>query len=322
MAHEVETMAYTNEVPWHGLGFSINKEEVSGQNGVENMMKAAKLDWNVSLEDIYRKNGEVIAEAKALIRSTDEKVLSVVGRSYIPVQNSEAFAFFNEFVEAGEAHMETAGSLKGGRYVWGLANLGESFSLKGGDKIKGYLLVGSPHEPGRSLIMKFTPVRVVCNNTLTMALNWNSSKVHETGVSAPFARHTHRSLFDDAALSQAKTTMGLAREQLAVFQEQAKTLQGKSMTTQDAIDVLAPIFAPNFLGKMVEETASKKIRQLLDINRFAPGAQPGNAWGLLNAATYYLDHSAGRSQDNRLSSAWFGEGAAQKLKVLKVLLDA
>ncbi len=321
MAHEVETMAYTNKVPWHGLGFSIDQAEVSGPEGVENMLEAAKLNWNVTTEPLYRVSGEQVS-AQALVRVSDNRVLNVVGPSYIPTQNHEAFSFFNEFVEAGDAYIETAGSLRGGRYVWGLANLGQSFKLAGGDEVKGYLLVGSPHEQGRSVIMKFTPVRVVCNNTLSFALAGDSSKTSKAGAATPIARHTHRSAFSPDAISKAKETLGIAREQLDQFKEQATILQKKSVSTQDAIDVLAPIFAPNFIGKMVEESASKKIRQLLDINRFAPGAQPGNAWGLLNAATYYLDHSAGRSQDNRLSSAWFGDGASQKLKVLKVLLDA
>ena len=320
MAHEVETMAYTNEVPWHGLGFSVDPEKVSGPEGVEYMLEAAKLNWLVDTEPLFRASGEKISQ-RALVRKSDDRYLGVVGTAYMPVQNHQAFSFFNEFVSAGDAKMETAGSLRGGRYVWGLANLGQSFKLAGNDLVKGYLLVGSPHEAGKSLIMKFTPIRVVCNNTLTFALNDPSSK-SESGKTLSSAKHTHRTEFDAAAIEAAKITMGIAREQMEAFKDQATLLTKKKIDLDDSLKILAPIFAPEYKGEMIQEIVPPTLKKLLDINRYAPGAQPGTAWGLLNAATYYLDHSARRNSDTRLTSAWFGHGATQKTKLLKILLDA
>lgn len=320
MSHEVETMAYTNEVPWHGLGFSVDQDKVSGPEGVEYMLNAAKLNWLVDTEPLYRANGEKIS-SRALVRKSDDRFLGVVGTAYVPVQNHQAFSFFNEFVTAGDARMETAGSLRGGRYVWGLANLGESFKLAGNDEVKGYLLVGSPHENGKSLIMKFTPIRVVCNNTLTFALNDPSSN-SKSGKATSIIKRAHRSEFDASAVESAKISLGIAREQMDEFKSQAVLLSNKKIGVDDSLKVLTPIFAPEYKGELVQELVPPTLKRLLDINRNAPGAQPGTAWGLLNAATYYLDHSARRSPDSRLTSAWFGHGASQKVKLMKILLDA
>lgn len=319
MSHEVETMAYTNEVPWHGLGHRVDQVNMNGKGAVEAMLKAAKINWTVEREDLFLKDGTP-APAAALVRSTDGSILDVVGPSYVPVQNHEAFEFFREIVEAGDAHLETAGSLRSGKYVWGLANLGESFKLKGNDEVKGYCLVGCPHEQGKAMIFKFTSVRVVCNNTLGMALNMNST----TGAPGEL-RRSHRNAFDSTALAAAKEAMGISREKLHQFKETAETLRRKSMSRQDAINVLQPIFAPKFDltdGRMTLDNLTPRMAQLMDILEKAPGAQPDNAWGVLNAVTYYADHVASRTPDKRLFNAWLGKTASQKTQTMKALLAA
>lgn len=320
MTHEVETMAYTNEVPWHGLGYRVDKGTTTGKGAVERMIKAAKIDWTVEKMPLFMADGTPV-DAAALVRSTDNSILDVVGSGYVPIQNHEAFAFFNDFVEAGDATMETAGSLKNGQYVWGLASLGDAFTLKGNDTVKGYVLVGCPHQQGRSLIIKFTTVRVVCNNTLTLALGTSSAKT-AGGVILPEFRKAHRSTFDRAAIKGAQAALGIAREQLDEFEVTARALQKKSMSRQDAIEVLAPIFAPKFDETMTMENLTPRMAQLMDILEKAPGAQPDNAWGVLNAVTYYADHVASRTDDRRLTQAWFGKTANQKEETLRVLIAA
>ena len=160
MSHNVETMAYTNEVPWHGLGVSLKSAPT-----VEGMLRAARIDWTVSKRKLATTNGEdkfthAVTSHFALTRDSDNRVLDVVAAGYVPTQNSEAFGFFNEFVKAGRATMETAGSLQYGKYVWGLANLKTNFTLPGNDRVNGYLLLLSPHKQGKSLLAKLTQVRV------------------------------------------------------------------------------------------------------------------------------------------------------------------
>lgn len=309
-------MAYVGQVPWHGLGVRID-----GKPTIDKMIKAADLDWQVEKRDIFLEGGVKIEGHFALTRDEDGKVFDICGSRYVPVQNREAFEFFKEFVEEGDATLETAGALHGGKYVWGLANLGQSFKLAKGDEIKGYVLVGCPHEQGKSLLIKFTPIRVVCSNTLAMALRNTTTDGQK--VRLPEFRRAHRSTFDGESIKEAKVALGIAREQLDEFEETARTLKKTKMSMDDHIDVLAPIFGKK---QDIEEIKAGKVpprmQAILDALVNAPGADPKTAWGTLNAVTYWADHVAARTPDKRLSNSWFGKTAVQKIAVMDALLNA
>ena len=308
MAHNVETMAYTNEVPWHGLGFSLKTAPT-----VKEMLKAAKIDWKVERVPMFTEDGTEVPEFAALRRSNDGKVLDVVGSRYQPVQNSEAFEFFQEFVKAGNATMETAGSLRGGKFVWGLANLKTEFKLPGNDRVKGYVLCFNPHQQGKRMLYKTTSVRVVCNNTLDIALKGAGN----------VWRMSHARTFNEAAIKEAKETLGLAREHFHDFEKTAQKLKKKTLTREKMIEILALTFQPDAtLKELLNDGLNRKMEMLLQINEKAPGADPGTAWGALNAVTYYADHVASRTPDKRLSNAWLGKTATQKQRVLNDLLVA
>ena len=302
MSHEVETMAYTNEVPWHGLGF----HKTGGWKNVAALVKDAKVNWLVERKPIFTADGTEIKGYASLTRDSDSKVLDIVGSRYIPTQNEQAFEFFKEFVEAGNAHLETAGSLKGGRVVWGLAKLNKGFELKGNDKVNGYLLCVCPHEQGKSLLFKTTAVRVVCNNTLSMAL----------GKGGTEWRMGHRTAFDTVKVEEAKKALGVARDQIDEFEATVRKLQKLKFTEDKFVDFLSPIF-----GSEVKGADNKRMKQLIDIYENAPGAQPGNGWGVLNAVTYYADHVASRTDDKRLTNAWLGRTGKQKELVLAKLVE-
>ena len=153
---------------WHGLGTPIADDLTP-----EQMMIAAGLNWTVSKADTFAKFGDQMIPTgrQALIRDTDGKVLTEVGKGWNPVQNAEAFDFFAEFVKAGDMVMDTAGALMGGQIVWCSADVRDGFTILGGDEVKGYLLFSNPHRYGKSLDIKFVMTRTVCNNTLTVALN-------------------------------------------------------------------------------------------------------------------------------------------------------
>jgi phage/plasmid-like protein (TIGR03299 family) len=310
MSHAVETMAYTNEVPWHGLGYHVKDAPT-----VEEMIRLAKLDWRVEKRPIQLINGDEVPGFFALTRDSDNKVLDIVGNRYVPAQNHEVLSFFKEFVEAGSAKMETAGSLKGGRYVWGLVALGKSFKMRNNDVVRGYLLIGIPHQQGKSIIIKFVTIRVVCNNTLTMALR-EAGNEH---------RVSHRRAFDNLAIENAKETLGIARDQLGEFEKNARILQGINISRNDAIKILAPIYQPNTevkdLIKNFDDNVNPKLARVINVLEHAPGAQPDNGWGVLNAVTYYSDHVIGRTADQRMTNAWMGKTANQKEKVLATLLE-
>lgn len=310
MTAAVETMAYTNEVPWHGLGVRLKEAATPAA-----MLKHAGLDWRVDRVPLYAGDSKKQVEGfAALQRSSDGKTLDVVGSRYKPVQNEDVFTFFKEFTEAGKATMETAGSLRGGRYIWALANLSASFTLTGGDRVNGYLLVASPHMQGKTLIIKFTTVRVVCQNTLSLAL----------GSGGSTWRMNHTRSFDNVTQAEAKEALGIARDQMGEFEMTAKTLKKMKLDRKKIIEVLAVTFQPGVEVKDLlkdSDLLNRKMEVLLDVYEKAPGADVGTGWGALNAVTYYADHVASRTPDKRLTNAWLGKTANQKEAVLEALLE-
>ena len=178
MAHELEIvngqaqMAYVGNLPWHGLGTKVEADLTPDQ-----FQKVAGLDWDVEKQPLMTPNGVKVPNKEALVSTSDNTVLDVVGTGWNPVQNSEAFEFFHEYVMAGDMEMHTAGSLKDGQMVWALAKCKESFELFNGDVTENYFLFSNPHQFGKAINIRMTPIRVVCNNTLTLSLSKNADKM-------------------------------------------------------------------------------------------------------------------------------------------------
>jgi phage/plasmid-like protein (TIGR03299 family) len=307
MAHQVETMAYAGEVPWHGLG-----KQVLPDLSPEQMLYEAGLDWSVEKVPAFAEvNGEKVAVGKsALVRSSDSKVLDVVGDDWNPVQNAEAFGFFADFVSEGNMEMHTAGSLKGGQMVWALAKVKEeSFELFGNDRVDSYLLFSNPHMYGKSIDVRFTPIRVVCNNTLTLSLGTSSNNS---------VKVSHRTQFD---AEQVKETMGIASSKLNQYKEMSQFIASKRFTEDSKIEYLEKLFP--VLGEAKRKQRSKSAAGVLDILDTQPGAEYGEGtfWQLFNGVTYYVDHEMGRNADNRMKSAWFGYGVKKKQDALALAVE-
>lgn len=317
MAHEVETMAFANEVPWHKLGNIVDPNCT-----VDEMLVAAGLDWTVRQLPLYAQaeDGELIKlpQRRALVRDSDNKVLSVTGDVWKPFQNRDALEFFREYTEAGGAKLETAGSLRGGKIIWALASVQKGFTLNRKDHVKGYILLTSPHEVGKAITVRTTTVRVVCANTMAMAMGQDSAQYSQN----------HLTNFDTA---RAKEAIGLAREQIEQAHLDAKTLSKLRMSEFDNVRFLAQFFMPTPEGVKEEahvtdilndpNYASKTMAQVIDSLRNAPGAITDNAWGTLNAVTHWADHTAGSKADARLFNAWIGERSRLKLEVRDALLE-
>ena len=313
MAHLVETMAYAGEVPWHGLGVPVSNDLTPAQ-----MMEKAGLDWRVDEVDCYIKtrNGEVKTGQKALVRSTDDRILTTVGENWNPVQNSEAFEFFSEYVLAGDMEMHTAGSLKDGQMTWALAKVKDSFELFKGDKVDSYLLFSNPHQYGKSIDIRFTPIRVVCNNTLTFSLEQQAEKSVKVG---------HRVAFD---ASEVKRALGIATSKLNTYKEMAQFLGSKRYTQDNVIEFFNTVF-PRTADKRVQgkalavDTLSRNAKFCYDALEVQPGAEyaEGSWWQAFNAVTYVTDHVQGRNSDNRLYSNWFGGNELRKRNALKKALE-
>ena len=308
MAHNVETMAYAGELPWHGLGKRVLPDLTP-----EQMMEEAGLNWTVKKVKAYARIGgkSVYVGQDALVRSSDNSILDTVSGAWNPNQNADAFAFFNEFIENASAEMHTAGSLQNGKIVWALAKVNESFELFKGDKIDAYLLFCNPHKFGQSIDVRFTPIRVVCNNTLTLSL---SSKEDNQ------VRVTHRKVFD---ADKVKELMGIASNKLASYKEMATLLGSKRYTAESLIDYFNNVFPVITEKSDSKREMSKSGKAALVAIDEQPGRQfaPGSWWQAANAVTYVIDHKVGREADSRLASSWFGQNRQVKLRAMEKAVE-
>lgn len=320
MSHELEIvngeaqMAYAGEVPWHGLGTKVDPDLTPYQ-----MLKAANLNWRVDklpLTALTKNNESIeIPNHVALVRDSDSKVMSIISGDWEPVQNEEAFRFFNEFVFAGDMEMHTAGSLFDGKRVWALAKVKESFSLfNGKDVVESYLLFTNPHEYGKSIDVRFTPIRVVCNNTLTLSLSMHADTM---------VRLNHRRKFDPESV---KKMLGIASKKLGTYKQVAELLASKNFTEKKLIKYLDEVFphADNqkeASGK--EKVLSRPARIAHDILETQPGNElgAGSWWQAFNAVTFATDHLLGHNDATRLQSAWYGANRIRKVTALEKAVE-
>ena len=313
MAHNIEMvdgkaqMAYVGETPWHGLGTAVPPDLTP-----EQMLDAAGLNWEVEKIKAYAKVGgkSIDVGRSALVRKSDNKILDIVSNDWNPVQNTEAFEFFNDFIAEGDMEMHTAGSLANGQIVWALAKVKDGFSLFGGDDVESYLHFTNFHKYGFSTDVRFTPIRVVCNNTLTLSLN---TKVER------FVKISHRREFNG---DNVKLMLGIAQEKLAKYKEMASFLGTKRYTNENMVDYFKRVF-PVSGGPDAKKELSKNAKVALSVVDTQPGADfaRGSFWQLFNTVTYTADHLMGRTQDSRLTSAWYGNGRNMKTKALETAIE-
>ena len=309
MSHLVESMAYTGSTPWHGLG-----QHLSPQQPIATWLTEAGMDWTIEQSDVlFNVDSSALhirpyADSKVLFRSDSLAPLSVVSNRYKVVQPHEVLHFYKDLVSAGGFELETAGVLKGGKKLWALAKTGQEAKLKGNDRIKAYLLLATSCDGTLCTTAQFTSVRVVCNNTLQMATQQSTGAV----------KVPHSTKFDP---KQVKEALGLGFSSWELFLRDLKQLSQRTVSPDEA---------ENYFKTVLEEpvsiasgsSSSKVIQRLGELyNGAAMGSEllaaSGTAWGLVNAMTEYVDHHRrARTQDNRLDSAWFGQGAQLKQKAL------
>ena len=316
MAHMIEEIngkaqhVYVGETPWHGLG-----TRVSDNLSPVEMMQAAGLDWTVSKIPAFAKIGgkQINVGQSALVRSLDNKMLDVVPNDWNEVQNEEAFGFFKEWVDAGNMEMHTAGSLDGGRRIWALAKTKEKFELFNGDLIEDYFLLSNPHQYGSSFEARSTKIRVVCNNTLTVALK---------DESAAAVRLSHRRKID---IDEVKAMVGISTVKLSAYKDLASYLGSKRASPENVVQYFKDVFP--LTGKVDEKKRAEKLSrpatQALAVLDTQPGAEyaRGTWWPVFNAVTYLVDHELGKSPDSRLNSAWFGFNRGRKVLALNKAVE-
>ena len=313
MAHEISSMAFTGATPWHGLG-----NHLSEQQPIQIWLKEAGMDWTIEQSDVlFNADNSALhirpyADSKVLFRSDSLAPLSVVSNRYKVVQPHEVLNFYKDLVSVGGFELETAGVLKGGRKLWALAKTGQEAKIKGNDRIKAYLLLATSCDGTLCTTAQFTSVRVVCNNTLQMATRDSNGAV----------KVPHSTKFDPR---QVKEALGIGFVNWESFMTNLKQLSQRTVSPQEADSFIRTVLnEPEFTEENVQ---GSKMFQTVNSLYQGKGmgselsSASGTAWGLVNAMTEYVDHHRrARNQDNRLDSAWFGQGALLKQKAFNQAL--
>lgn len=273
MAHEVESLMYTREVPWHGLGVRVEESPNS-----EDAIKIAGLDWIVEPKPIFDVNQIQIPGFVANTRSTDGSVLGIVSDKYKIVQNSEAFKFTDSLI-GGDVRYETAGSLRSGKSIFLLAHLPHTSIL--GDEVAPYLCFTSTHDGTGAIKVCMTPIRVVCNNTLNLALN----KARRTWTCR------HMGNLEDK-LAEATHTLGLANKYMQKLSVEADRLANTSITNDQIKEILDELFPIKEEDSDRIKANTTKARNEFMVAYYMPDIAKfqGTAWGLVNAASDFMGH--------------------------------
>ena len=314
MSAEVETMAFHGELPWHGLGVEVGDDLTPDQ-----IMTIAGCDWGVSKRPMFYP-GEAatrtlpVHDHYALVRDSDHSLLDVVGSRYQPTQNRDAFEFFDQFVKECKLKMHTAGSLCKGQYVWALAKTENEYKVAANDSLESYVLLMSPHKLGKSLICQNTSVRVVCQNTLNLALSQGKAAF----------RMSHARRFDETAKAEAATVLGLINASFRQFGEQAEQLASVKASDDDARQFFGAVF--NMDDATIDSEKQRKNsllqRLMLAYSGEAPGAMLSSArgtyWGLVNSVTWCLDRSLTGNPDKNLRDNWLGWRGTKKREALEL----
>ena len=307
--HLVQSMAYVGEQPWHGLGHRLIPNQP-----LEVWAELAGMNWAIETADVqyisrhtFPDSLHAYPEQKVLYRSDTKAPLSIVSSRYKVVQPTEILEFYRDLTEVSGYELETAGVLKDGKKLWALARTGQSVTLKGRDTVNGYLLLATACDGTLATTAQFTSVRVVCNNTLALAVANGKGAV----------KVPHRNEFDAQAVKQ---QLGVAITPWSSFSDYVKELANCRASEKTVERFLTKVFTYPTPGTesrspVINELAIKKVQALYSGqgNGAELSSAKGTAWGLLNSITEYVDHHRrAHSHDNRRDAAWFGQGALLK----------
>jgi len=318
MAHELTiengkaSMMYYGETPWHSLGTRLQKPATS-----EEAIIQAGLDWDVVKKPVYLKLDKrfQVKDTFAMVRkdkwqNNDCDVLGVVGKNYTPVQNKDAFNFFDSIVGDKKAIYHTAGSLSGGKIIWILAKLPGYIRVINNDISEKYLLLSNSHDGSSMVQIKFTPIRVVCMNTLTVAMNKGET-----------LKIKHCKDVKDK-MRQASELLGIVNEKYDVIERSFKNMVKVQLNEKKLNEYIKSVF-PDPVDELQYATVDNNremVRDLFEngLGNNLPGVK-GTLWAGYNAITELVDHKITKqNKDMRTKSIWFGNGYNVKQKAFDV----
>lgn len=323
MAHNLATangktsFAYYGESPWHGIGQKLDAPATA-----QEAITAAGLDYEVQLTPIATYDGLAVEGRRAVVRYDKQEVLGVVSDRYVPVQNRQAFGFLDAIVAEGGLRYHTAGALGRGEKIFLLAKLPESIRVKDSDDlVDKYLLLSNAHDGSAALRIFFTPIRVVCQNTLNLAERRGQGQ----GVSI-----LHKGNLE-AKIKEAQRVLGLAQRFYDDAAAKIDNLASHYPSQEQLKQFFAALYPDPEEGK--DNARAKNVREELH-QLFEQGiahddpAIKGTSWMALNAVTEYIDHrrsTRGKDETDRasrrLDSIWFGSGANLKAKAWDLALQ-
>ena len=311
-------MAFVGEPPWHGLG-----KEAPPDADVAEMIAAAGLDWRVWLQPApgvpYDPRTEThdryLVMRPALGSETSNVALGWVGPAYQPLQNIDAFRFFEPFLERGWANLETAGALGRGELVWVQARLKDDINIGENDSLRRYILVSNSHDGSRAVTVRFTCVRVVCQNTLTLAHGNRSS------MAVASVRHT-RNLRENLRFEQASKLKEVADTVFGKAERLFGGMAAYSMSAEKTEDYLEGLFPRTETQKSKGKKPRrwKRVETILNDDQVTPGQTRNTLWGLYNAVVRDEDFRRSTQEAGpaaRLRRVWFGKGSQLKLRALE-----
>lgn len=298
MSAMIESIAYFGETPWHGLGTKL--EEADLYDWQSACVKSG-LNWDVELTPLVTADSQAKVTHCGVRRKSDGKILGVVGPKYHPLQNRDAFKWFQPFLAAKEAALNTAGSLCEGSRVWVLAKMNrDPLVIAAGDEVEKFVLLSHSHDGSLAVRVGFTPVRVVCANTLSMAHRSDASKLIRVKHSASMHEN----------LENIRETMNMANAEFEATAGQYKLLARKSINQADLHAYIRRVLK-------VEEKRSTRSKNIVDevvgLCEYGQGndlpSVTGTYWTAYNGVTEWLSYNRGHNQQTRLNSLWFGDSA-------------
>jgi phage/plasmid-like protein (TIGR03299 family) len=323
MSANINSMAYTGATPWHGQGEKVDHAMTSAE-----AITSAKLDWTVEKKEIFFHSDftgvgspifRKVPDQFATVRADTKEALGVVGSKYQVLQNKDAFKFFDAIVGERLAAFHTAGALGLGERIWMLAKLPGECWITPQDKIEKYLLLTNSHNGWSSVQIMATPIRVVCQNTLNMAI--------DNAATRSRVRHT---LSMGHSIKEIRDQLGIADQYFRIFETMSKALVSKQANGA----VVEQLFTDLGLSKekAKESTRTENVRfDILKMFEKGKGndmtSVKGSAWALLNGVVEYVDYTrsargetAAEKMDSRTNSLLFGGGATMKQKALDSLI--
>lgn len=346
MAHNFESGVFHRVGAWHRLGKVWEDERPMT---VEEAIEEAGLNWDAVPRPVFFHAGQTIVhgeegeaddsvrynvteealqdgkilhvpENQAIVRSTDNRVLGMAGKKYRIFQNREAFSFFNPFLQDNQAQIETAMSLDGGRKVCILAKINATAEVTDGDAVNAYLLLFNSHDGTTAVGILFTPIRVVCENTLNLALDLAGFKAGRRKKKSSAVKIRHTAGMKES-LKVVQETIDLGRRTFDLTIDQFRLMQRKQLPVSGLRQYLRNVFEvdPTIQDEKELPRAIKKVEELAEngAGTQIPGVR-GSLWGGYNAVTEFIDHERGRTDSTRLQASWFGTGVALRDRALEV----